>query len=331
MKRFIVYLLGLGLFATLIYVGGGSISSLLVAFKPNALFLFLHFLFTAVVFLISALRWGYITRRLAGKRDSSYFDYWFYHTMGVFTGQFVSQVGGDLFVRPAALRGLHGVPFDKGLTAAIIDRSLDLILMLSLLGPAFLYILDVVSMLNAVFIILVLVTFLFILVIAKGAALVSYVSFGISRSGKLLNWILSKRTLTKQRGTEPSRSLEGIECLSKQSLIFVMSLTLARYLFLFFRVYFLSKSFDLGISPVIFFMGTPITQLGVFLAFTPGALGILEGGWYAVLALSGIPTENITAFLIGQRVYLVIFINGVFAISYLIFGARRLILQGRGM
>ena len=55
-------------------------------------------------------------------------------------------------------------------------------------------------------------------------------------------------------------------------------------------------------------LGLPIAQLSLLLTLTPGALGTFELGWYGVLALGGVKSETILAFLIGRRLYTAAFI-----------------------
>ena len=82
----------------------------------------------------------------------------------------------------------------------------------------------------------------------------------------------------------------------------------------------------LSIPLSVILVGFPVAQLSLLLAFTPGALGVLEGGWYVVFSIVGISQADSSAFLIGQRAYLFIFTSMIFLISYLIFGAKRLLM-----
>jgi uncharacterized membrane protein YbhN (UPF0104 family) len=59
-------------------------------------------------------------------------------------------------------------------------------------------------------------------------------------------------------------------------------------------------------------------------AITPGAIGFLEGGWYAILTAGGIREIERSAFLIGQRVYLSLFIGIIFILTYIILGISQI-------
>jgi uncharacterized membrane protein YbhN (UPF0104 family) len=64
--------------------------------------------------------------------------------------------------------------------------------------------------------------------------------------------------------------------------------------------------------------GLPIVQISRVFSFTPGSLGVLEAGWYAVLSLGGIDGSLIIAFLIGQRVLISTFVLILAAVTQLV-------------
>ena len=318
-------MIGLGLFFVFILLGNGLIPTSIIVLKPNLYFLSLYFFSTLLLLIISGLRWGYLVTELTKVRVCSYFDYFFYHVMGRFSSQYVSQIVGDLFIKPGALKKVKGVALDKAVSASFIDKCFDFIVIVAFIIPSALYFLDIVSTIVAVFIVFTFLFLLSALVIFKGAAVVSYVEAATMKSENFLRRFLFTKKLFKSDRSEKIQKLEYANSLSGQSLMLIITLSIVRYLILVLSVYFLSKSFGLNISPVIFFMGTPVAQLSMFFAFTPGALGFLEGGWYAVLILSGITRSDITVFLLGQRAYLFIAIGGIFLVSLLLFEVKRLI------
>jgi uncharacterized membrane protein YbhN (UPF0104 family) len=54
-------------------------------------------------------------------------------------------------------------------------------------------------------------------------------------------------------------------------------------------------------------MGACVTQLAVVFSVTPGSLGFLEGGWWAVLSLASLSQEQFTFFVIGRRAFVLAF------------------------
>jgi uncharacterized membrane protein YbhN (UPF0104 family) len=105
----------------------------------------------------------------------------------------------------------------------------------------------------------------------------------------------------------------------------LMLITLLRHVFILARLYSLVAALGITIPVSVLLAGIPVAQLSLLLAFTPGALGILEGGWYVVLVIGGVAAADIAAFLLGQRVYSLAATSLIFLLSYLLFGARRLL------
>jgi uncharacterized protein (TIRG00374 family) len=124
---------------------------------------------------------------------------------------------------------------------------------------------------------------------------------------------------------EKIKHLDRLELLEWEALLNLFSMTLVRYLLVVSRLYFLALALALSIPLPILFVGLPIAQLSLALSLTPGGLGILEGGWYAVLAIAGISQVERATFLISQRTYFLIFPSVIFLIAYLIFGAKRVL------
>jgi uncharacterized membrane protein YbhN (UPF0104 family) len=84
------------------------------------------------------------------------------------------------------------------------------------------------------------------------------------------------------------------------------------------RSYFIALALGITLSPWLLLLAAPVAQLGQLLAFTPGALGIRELSWFAVLQASGIPTDDLLTFLVGQRAYITFSILVLAFISQLI-------------
>jgi uncharacterized membrane protein YbhN (UPF0104 family) len=84
-------------------------------------------------------------------------------------------------------------------------------------------------------------------------------------------------------------------------------LTLALYGLLSARLYFIAQALRLDIPWYLLTMGVAVTQLALVFSVTPGSLGFLEGGWAAVLSVSGLTVEQFATFVIGRRAYVLVF------------------------
>jgi uncharacterized membrane protein YbhN (UPF0104 family) len=84
-------------------------------------------------------------------------------------------------------------------------------------------------------------------------------------------------------------------------------LTLVMYSLLSIRLFFIAQALRLEIPWHLMAMGVPVTQMAVVFAITPGSLGFLEGGWWAVLSLAGLTMEQFYTFVIGRRAFVLVF------------------------
>jgi len=321
-KKVIGYILGLAVFTLLIYIGGAK--TIKAAFTPHLGYLFLTFLSMLIVFIISSIRWGYIINSVKTRKVCSYFDYFLYFIAGRFSGQYIPAAAGDFLLRPAVLKQIQGVNLTLGVSSTILDKFLDLFFVLILIVPALLYVLGILSKLVTLVIITVLVAALLAFFFLKGTAFLPMLRKCLLA---VLTKLQTKRwlgKLIKDKHIQTVQNLQNLEVFRENILVFPVTITVVRYGFLILRIYFLTVALGLKIPLFVLIAGIPIAQLSLSMAVTPGALGILEGGWYAILAIAGIPQEDILTFLIGQRTYWFIFTSATFFAMYLLAGIRKL-------
>lgn len=327
-KKVVGYILGLAVFSFLIYIGGTK--ALKAAFKPHLGYLCLTFLSMLTVFIISSIRWGYIINSVKGRKVCSYFDYFLYFMAGRFSGQYISAAAGDFLLRPAALKQIQGVNLKLGISSSILDKLLDVLFVCILIVPALLYVFGLLSEFATVVIIGILVAGLLAFFFLKGTVFLP----ALRRC--LLVFLTKLRTagplgkLIKDKHIQAVEDLQNLEVFRKNILILPAVITVVRYGFLILRIYFLSAALGLKVPLLVLIAGIPLAQLSLALAITPGALGVLEGGWYAILAIAGVPREDILTFLIGQRAYWFIFTSVIFMAVYLLAGIRNLYKDSRG-
>jgi uncharacterized membrane protein YbhN (UPF0104 family) len=107
----------------------------------------------------------------------------------------------------------------------------------------------------------------------------------------------------------------------------VYALTLAKLACTMGRLYITALALELPIPLLLILLGVPIGQLSYVFAFTPGGLGIFEAGWFAVLTLGGVPAGSVTAFVVGQRVLMMVLVGVLVLVSHIAFAIRG---RGRG-
>jgi len=321
------YLLGLSIFSFIIYIGG--IKSIKTNLRPALFPLFCCFVSNFFIFLIGSIRWGYITNKIEKRKVCSYFDYFFYFMSSIFSAQYIPRVGGDFILRPGLLNRSNKVSFKRGVLAVFMEKTVDFLFIYIFIVPAILYIFNILTGHQFIIMILLILTGLVFLFVFKKNIFINITKKGLHGLLSIMQKLPILHRMIKDSYYLKLANLHEFKLLRENSLLFLSILTLFKYFFLCTRLYFLSVALGLNIPGLVIFAGIPIAQLSLILSFTPGALGILEGGWYAVFAISGISEEEITTFLIGQRIYWFLFTTGIFLISYLVFGAKKLILARR--
>jgi uncharacterized protein (TIRG00374 family) len=319
-RKILGYLIGLGAFVIIIYAGGAE--SVWTALNPRLDFLLLYFLANLFLYITSSARWGYTVNQIEGRKVCPQFDYFLFFMSGRFFGQYVSQTGGDLLLRPGLLSKTNHISLQKGIYAIGWEKVFDLVLVTSMLPSALLYLFNLISGYAAIILALVIFGVTAGLFIWKSADLLDTLR-------KLLLWLmlrLSSLPLLRQpldKYHEKIKKLDKMVFLGRKTLLWLVTLTFIRQIFVVSRHYFLVAALGLSIPLAVLLAGVPIAQSTLLLAFTPGALGILEGGWYVVFSLAGIPLADGVTFLLGQRVYSLIATSLIFLTIYLIFGLRQ--------
>ncbi|MFC1976013.1 lysylphosphatidylglycerol synthase transmembrane domain-containing protein [Chloroflexota bacterium] len=315
--------MGFIIIVIIIYWGGAK--SIQITLKPKWGFFIFCFLANLFLFVTSSIRWGYVINQMEGQKVCSYYDYFNAFISGRFFGQYVSRTSGDLLFRPGVLNRMSSVSLKKGVYATFVEKVFDLIFIFALIIPAILYLFDLATTYTFLLISATLLAFLFYFLVRKNAKFVAVLKQTIFQGYHILKKIPLLSRLAKDKYLTNINNLDKLRLLEKKTLTYLFGMTCLRYFFVFSRLFFLVAALGLSIPLNVLLAGVPVAQLSLILAFTPGALGVLEGGWYTVFRLAGVSEVDSVAFLIGQRVYWLIFISIIFLINYLIFGVKRLI------
>ncbi len=324
------YLIGLTAFVILIYVGG--VKSIQATLNPRPGFLLLAFITHLFLSAIGAVRWGYMINVMEGYKICSYYSYFFAFISGNFFGQYISRAGGDLLLRPGVLNRINGVSLKNGIYAVFLEKLFDITFVFIVLIPAILYLFNITAGFVSLLLLVVFITLIPYYFIWKNVQFLQVLKNLFTQIYFASKKISGLKRLVKDKHLESIGHLDKLALLGRDALLNLFMMTFIRYLLVVCRLYFLALALDLSIPLPILFVGLPVAQLSLALSITPGGLGVLEGGWYAVFAVAGILQVDRVTFLIGQRIYFLIFPSIIFLISYLVFGAKRwLQLEGVGV
>jgi uncharacterized protein (TIRG00374 family) len=222
---------------------------------------------------------------------------------GMTAGLIFSRGAGQMVAKPMMLSNQEGFPITESIYASVLERVTDLLTGMFLCIPLLLKLLGAwKSFPEGDFILFWLIW------LAWGGLSLLYIH-GILRG---VNWVLGSitRILTKW-------GLLGEGRLSRAMSVFNETLrpwrsarertlytlcSMSRVILISLRILFLSIAFRIAMPWEILILGVPLVQISLLLSFTPGSLGFLEAGWYAVLSMQGVPHQDIWSLLLGLRV-----------------------------
>lgn len=310
--RRVLSVLGILVFGAILYYGG--VEALRQVARVNPLYLAFAFVGAALAAFVTSVRWGLIVEALEGRGARSKLQYFYYVMMGKMSSTFVSQYVGDYGVRPLALKASSDTSMGRAFYSVLLDRFFDLMLSLLFLVPGLLYLGGLISP-EVLALLIILLVGCYWAVIAKNHHLLSRLlgmfAAAVARlSPKMprLEGVLA-RVASTLNGAQLGFEQVGRSCINSANL-----LTLCRYLAMSFRAYLLALALGLSIPFCLIFLAVGLVRFALVFAVAPGRLGVLEVGWYGVLALGGVETSAILPFLIALRVYGLVF-NAVLALG----------------
>lgn len=313
--RGVLGLLSLALFGMVLYWGG--VKAWRQVLRADPLWLGVAFACTAALTYVSAARWGLIANAVAGMRVGSTRVYYHALMMGKTVGLVLPESVGVYAVGPLTVKAEGQSSFKLAFGTLFLDKLFDLGLSGVLLLPTAAYALRLVSLEGC--------AALFVaLFIALGIGLLFWYNRLVALAFRTRDWIASRaqhiswaNRLLQGRAGQALLALQAERIPVRRIALLAYAITLFRYLLMAARFAFVSRALRVGVPPLLLFVGIPIAQLGLLLAVTPGALGTMEAGWWGVLLLAGLPRQDITTFLIGQRAALFVFIFVLGLLSYL--------------
>ncbi len=276
----------------------------------------LVFLCNAAFSIAHNFRWKLIVDHLSDEKRESFSSLFRYlmnsYTLGLVVPLDVSLVG----VRAYHLRQSTQLQTALAIFSVLLDRFLDVIILVALALPSCLFITGAVPAGVAILIVLLSLAGLSLLIRWKKGETFSFFLAGyhfaivriLSRVPLLKKWIASKGGVTE------------MECHFDQSSVSqIMSWNVIKYIFLSLRFYFTGQALGVPFSFVQSFFFIPFIQLSGFVSFTPGGLGVVEAGTYGALLLMGIPKSQILLFVFGQRILLMLTLLCLFLLSHLFY------------
>lgn len=262
---------------------------------------------TIVWNLVAAYRWSLIANEVVGRKICPFPYFYTYQMIGMLIGQVVPITVGMLGGRPAALSLSQEVSLKRSALSVFLDKLFDLVLALLLVIPVALYLVGWIERPLAFGLMGGLVV-VGVLVLAwyYERALQVVGTVGSRLAQPLTRVPVIGRRLVSRLPQQLDR-LTNETFLRNRLAVRCFLLTLVLYGLLSARLYFIGQALRLDIPWYLLAMGVSVTQLALVFSVTPGSLGFLEGGWAAVLSVSGLTLAQFATFVIGRRAYVLVF------------------------
>lgn len=312
--RIVLGLSGVAVFAIILYLGGTEALSRVAHGDP--VYLLATLLAIGGVTLTGSLRWRLLVSALTRQPVLPLHMIYYYNIIGRLISLFAPRGVGDIAGRPLALRAGGGSSLGMALYSTLLDRLFDYILMMLMTGPALLYVGHLVSLEVGAALAAILVGASFFVIATRFGQVVRWFT---AFMGRVVAWggripVLGR--VIPQDKVDRLRKLDGIQ-IDFWIVSRVYLLTILQILMMVLRSYLIARALGLHLPFLSLLLATPVAQLGQLLAFTPGALGIRELSWFAVLQATGIPRDDLLVFLVGHRAYIYVCILVLALISQL--------------
>jgi uncharacterized membrane protein YbhN (UPF0104 family) len=273
---------------------------------------------TTLASFVTAARWKLLAEVMGGTR-LRFITYFHGLVLTRFLGQFTSTAVMDLVGRGAVLRSAGS---DRGYGHAamqvVVERSLDAVLPLVLLGWALAVQLDVLPMPPLASLLLACVLFMVLAIPLLRPGV--HISLRLyrwlqPRMDRLRRWFgrLLRRKVDPRPRAEPELEPLSVELeLSAK----VAGYSLARFATVTLQFWGIARAVGIDLSWQQITTATPVQQMTSMVGLTPGGLGMVEAGWAAGLVWVGLDAVAISLFVLAQRMGVIVFFGLLSAISW---------------
>lgn len=306
-------IVGIVLFVLVVYLAGADQVDAILDAKPQ--WIAAAFASGLAVTVSSAFRWGYIANSLADHRPLSWVQYWSSLLTSRVLGLFVPRNASDLGVRFVALTGLGRTTPEVAAASVALDQLFDIALLGVWLIPSLLLLSGVGG--GWAWALLPVVVVVAPLIMLRLGPAMRWVAGALSKATARWGERHGKIGAFFSRRSEGLRRLANVQHFTQRQSLLIAAVTFVRYGLNALMFWTIAQAMDLSIDLWTFVLVGAAVQLSLVVAFTPGGLGIMDLGFVGLLALGGVPSETVAAFIVGQRAFQYVFFPLMAGISYL--------------
>ncbi|MBF0444191.1 MAG: flippase-like domain-containing protein [Magnetococcales bacterium] len=254
-----------------------------VGYFYSALILATYFV---LVFLV-AIKWKVIIMSLAENISPRRGYFMYYASLSFLINGFIPQ--GGFGVRVGSLKVLYDVPVSKGIISQFIDQLFELIVTAILIPPSILYMLHILSMGEALLLLLFSIIMVYLLIHYSNPERIQLVGHWLkSRTSSLERFALFSKF---------SRMLVDIP-FEKLNLKWIVSISFIRMSVSIASTLCMMWAAGISITYLELLLVAPVVYLIGLFSFTPQGIGTVDAGWLGVLLALGVDKLTIGKFLI---------------------------------
>jgi uncharacterized protein (TIRG00374 family) len=310
-KGLIKWGFGIILFLLLLYLGGVTQISRFP--EVHWIYVLMLFLSTMGFTLSHNFRWKVIVDNTFAVREGNFFSLYRYLVTSYAVGTVIPMDISLLGLRSYYLSRFQNIPVPNAIFSVLLDRLLDLVILLVMALPSFLYVTRVTSINQSFSIVVVLFAGLFLFAFWKKGDTFHVL---VEIYDRFLVRFLSEIPILGPRLAEGKGNGRTDYHFSQSSVYQIIGSTLVKYIFLCLRFYLTGQALGVQFSLIKSFFFLPLIQLSGLISLTPAGLGVVELGTYGALLLMGISRPQMLIFVLGQRILLSLMLVLNFAVSH---------------
>jgi uncharacterized protein (TIRG00374 family) len=294
------FLLGVFLFAGLLYISGINLSTLDLLQDLHTGSLLAAFALTILLTFFISFRWNLIVNTLAGSKVISQSESYLYVLLGRTIGFILPKDFSDIAARTLLLSRRNNLSIHLSTNSLILDKLLDLIVSAVFLAPSILYVIGRATIAQSLALLAIFIVLAFVLLFFFGVYVFRFIFSTYNFMISFLLRLLGRKFKPIRPENIPSRTI-GYGYIASVAKQFSIGL----------RALFLGQAVGINISALPFLFGASISQMSYVVAVTPDGLGVFDAAWYAVLLTLGISQDQIGVFLVTQRVFTILSISAM--------------------
>lgn len=296
----IQFLLGVALFAALLYISGINLATFDLLQDLDVSSLLAAFALTILLTFFISFRWNLIVNTLAGSKIMSQVESYLYVLLGRTIGFVLPKDFSDIAGRTLLLSRRNNLSIHLSTNSLILDKLLDLIVSAVFLAPSILYVLGRATAAQSLTLLVGAITLAFVLLFFLGIYVFRFIFSTYNLVISFLLRLIGRKFQPIRPENIPSRTI-GYGYLASVAKQFSIGL----------RALFLGQAVGINISALPFLFGASISQMSYVVAVTPDGLGVFDAAWFAVLLTLDISEDQIGVFLVTQRVFTILSISAM--------------------